>query len=539
MLQALPPEILDQLCAVLPQQELLRLAYTCKAIHAVAHKHLFSEIVIDSSKRHMCDDGASDMGVYTDASLAPVRPVTVRSLYSLSKLLKTLAQPEIARHVRRIVAQRAIPDIPDIRLGQLMGLAMPLLVNLQVFNWYLLDKPFPADLLSLVPSAGLVSVCGNFNFLFLTASKLWLHDAPALRFLDLSNLQSGKALLYIDLAQFPLLQHLTVSKYPARNAQPLLGSDAFEVAGQASFVELLFAGLRRKLRLKTLVLRDLVLQPLDAPILLDALDTRALEVLCIDGCVENLFANENQLPLEVQLTRRHPPAESFLAFLQGELSSLKALSLDLANELYSYSSAYKLIGSMRGLRSLEFKIKVSSPLLPVPLEKLFGALKKHHLTLEVLNIDCEVAGNSSLCGRTDPKIALASLQGLKHFPKLVSVDLPISSQSVASLAPYFTSPHLKSIYLTITDKASSPASCEGCVVPQLLTLVNTNCLVAQEYFSCPESYGYSVEQTMHDQYAAVSQAFERKLPSLHSIRFNVQGSSLHYKKSNSARMVLI
>lgn len=557
MIATLSPDIIRDIARWLPQNELLHFACTCKYIYNITHDQIYLSITIDYTKQVYVDDGLTELTwSHNQKTGLAFEPVVIRTLFSLTRFLKTLmAHPEYARFINVLVARDQFPDIPVFELSKLLPHIFPNLVNLKVLDWYLITCPLQADLLNLLPfPQHLQSLCGNFHNIDKISKILF----PSMRYIDFSNFGTCESLQNVDFAKFPIVKSLTLSRTASCsgvNFSSKLGECCRSVIEQktenlSSFLRLAkspmyilnFLGKlpQTPLRLRSLLLRDICVTTEDARILLANIDGAFLNHLSIENCFESLFSNifENDPLLlnQVHITRRTPPSFTFLDVLSSGLPSLQLLSIGLSNEMCFNCATFKFISKLNSLSKLSVHLKHFCTREPVNLAPLADSLQSHKDTLKYLNICSDVVAQipTPLCPKKRNYYELNSIASLADLHQLRVLRLSVNYSQIKELPEVLSQmKNIQVVQLLVAELISTTPSfsCNGCVNSFNYAICNTSSLIAQDYFSCPSPFAMTMEEEKNQHYLEFATSFKENFPKLAYIRFDLKSLTLVYQCS--------
>ncbi|KAM9896047.1 hypothetical protein OXX79_007704 [Metschnikowia pulcherrima] len=544
----LPLDVLRDLGRWLPQNDLIHLAFTCRRLYRALHEHIYSAIVIDSSKRVFCLELAAECTTrYIQTSQSAFEPVVIRSLYALTRFLKTLiAHPQYAQYIRILVAQDRFPDVPALDLKNYLIQVFPHLDRLQVLNWYSPDCPLQAELLALLPRPErLESLCGNFQSLH---TNFCAKNFFALRHVDISGFPSAEASAHIDFSKFHSLESLTLSRNVPRNrisfASKLDRCCRKSVETQVENLTAILSAPKAPLcmsqmissqiqtphRLRSLVLRDISVTPSDGRTLLENIDGTTLNHLSLENCVEQLFEPDFYHPNEVRIVRRNPPAVTFMdAFFAG-ITHLRSLDINLTNELCYNDATLRAISKLKGLLRLSVHLKHFCRRGAYDIKPLITALRTHRHTLKHLNICINVVEriNASSCPKKVSYYELDSLHGLCVLTHLRILRLPVKYEQIEEIPLHLSQlKNIEILHLVVTDSNSLPltASCNNCENPAMYALCKSNSLIATEYFDGTSSYANSLKEENANHFLEFAVLYKQFFPKLAYLRIDLNDQS--------------
>lgn len=541
MFTDLPADVIVHLTSWLSQGDILSLSQTNTYYYETVQPKLYEYIVVDSSRRLYEDvlEGSSRRRWFAN-NLYLGEPTVIRSLYALTRFFKTLTNHKhYGRHIRHLVVEDQLPDIPELELVQHLLAIVPTLVNLEVLNWYAVHRPLDARILLLIPHLGrLVSLRGNMQ---LVSGAFPSSPFLQLRQLDLSNFGSSKALQTIDMTQFPSLDSLTLAKKASPHMLHVLSrvsncchtalsssSESLPFFEFPAYISTVFAGNNSILHLSSLTLRGIYVCAQDAYLLLENIHVDSLKELSLDNCGECLFEELIGIPIR----RRTPPPELFLDVLAKQLTALESLNLNLCNELCYNRSTFDAISALGPLKRLGVHIKMFKTDDAINLAPLVNSIQTHCESLEYLNMCCDVVDSAvSVCPKKNNQYQLKSVLGLSNLRNLKVLKLPLTFSQIEDVANVLSAlSELRILQLGITDLGcpASKAACGSCNDTLFYALYSTNCLISQDYFSCPSSFTSRIEQNKTHEYISYTERFRRSLAKLQYVRFDLKNQSLVY-----------
>lgn len=545
MLLDLPLDIILRVSTYLPQQDKLLLAKTCRELYHTLQPLMYEVIVLDSSKVHLNElQSFVNRHKWFKENKYPCYPTMIRSLYALTRFLKHLSRkPQFCRYVKCLVALEHIPDMPHLELvGYLAGI-FPKLVNLKTFQWYSVDQPLDADLMSSLPK-DIKTVCGNLQFSLAFST---FNVPESVEFLDISNFGCEKNLY--NLSGFPeKLTSLTVLKLVSSSSRMFTSAlspccsavlsntqeNAYHLDAP-TYTSSLFnsSSLTSPIKLTSLKLKDISVSVCDAHILKNYVNLGSVESFALEDCTEVLF--DHVLPNNyISLTssayiRRNAPAELFLDLLSPELTSLKLLHISMTNELYYNNCIIAFIASLTNLEHISVHLKyLYRPNEPVDLDSLVEALEKHAPTLRYLDVCFNTIENNVSPGHKKRQLSLSpkSFSRLSNFRYLEYLKIPIFADQVETLRETIKPlENLKAIQIGIIDLASQSASHGDTLI---YALYNTNCLISQDYFSSPSSFTSLIHDKKKNEYLQITEAFKNANPNMRLMRYDLKNQSLVY-----------
>lgn len=137
MLCLLPPEIVEKIGALLPQNDLLSLITTNRYFCNLLRPSLCSVIIVDSSP-HLFDYDTKSLKKFkqrrNDYKIDGkfMRGVRIRSVFALKAFIKCAVK--FAQYIKGFMVVN-LPDIADLEVFEYFEKILPLMIQLQMFSW--------------------------------------------------------------------------------------------------------------------------------------------------------------------------------------------------------------------------------------------------------------------------------------------------------------------------------------------------------------------------------------------------------------------
>ncbi|KAI5968381.1 hypothetical protein CANMA_002372 [Candida margitis] len=137
MLHLLPPEVVEKIGVLLPQNDLLSLMTTSRYFYRLLHPRLYSVIIFDSSP-HLFHYDTKSLNAFqqhrNDYKIEGkfVRGVRIRSVFALKAFMKCVVK--YAHYIKALMVSN-LPDISDLVSFDYFGKILPLMIQLQIFSW--------------------------------------------------------------------------------------------------------------------------------------------------------------------------------------------------------------------------------------------------------------------------------------------------------------------------------------------------------------------------------------------------------------------
>ncbi|WPK23577.1 hypothetical protein PUMCH_000818 [Australozyma saopauloensis] len=529
-----PDELLLKVASLLPQKSLLNLSFTCRSIHTIVTPDLYLNVLINSSKRVFDEE----FDIKTKSFGCDLRPpVVIRSLFALSRFFKNLAlNSRYASALRRLEVQGSFPDVPQHDLDCSLQAVFPLLVNLVVLRWYCENSPLDASLLNLLPSAESLQVLGG-NFMFNSFSSV--PSESRIRILDVSNFGTSDVVAGIHLAHCPRLTSLKIARLPSKPNNALSEkssspnvvnlSDSYSGGNKGlSYVSALFLPKPSfALQLEELTLADISISAMDAELLSNSINLTLLKSFAIYNCVE-MVDLEHQTSHRV--IRRTLPTNTFFKKIVSYLANLKLLVYDVKNNYCEDSSIFGSIAQIHALEELSMRMHLYRQNGKVDLTPFINKLQKHSASLERLELFCDFSEmpNGPLCSVFSQPVHIRSLVSLSNFTKLRILAIPIVQEQLLVLFESLPCESATILRLAVTDQQSfsSFSSCNSCTNGAMYEVYNSVCLVSQEFFSCPSTFGSKIVETGEQIYMDHANRYKEVAKRLEYVRFDFKSQSL-------------
>ncbi|EMG47258.1 putative F box protein [Candida maltosa Xu316] len=213
MLLQLPQEILELLVYKLHQDELVHLSQTCRYLKTIIQPRLFHSISIDSSPKFFLETTSALTDFQESFNLVQIddkliRQVNISSIYNLKLFFrKMIDDKELAGFIKSFNVEK-LPDIPDLEILDYLGMCLPLMTNLQRFNWNHDSCPISMDMLK--NNLKVMSVNGNIT----NTTNRNLKEGVVTSRIHISSQFEKLTLKNIDLkgycCQFPSLKSLAI-----------------------------------------------------------------------------------------------------------------------------------------------------------------------------------------------------------------------------------------------------------------------------------------------------------------------------------------
>lgn len=127
MIEKLPIDVIDIITHSLNQIDSVNLFRTNKNLHQILIPKLYQSITVDSSKTHLQQE-------------LSVNTTTIKYLHSFKLFLKGLIRnPQYGGFIKCFAFNNEIPDLPEIMLYEYLERILPILTNLNTFNWFIVD----------------------------------------------------------------------------------------------------------------------------------------------------------------------------------------------------------------------------------------------------------------------------------------------------------------------------------------------------------------------------------------------------------------
>lgn len=509
MIHTLPTEIIDIISFSLSPSDALHLAITNKYMYTLIQPRLYHSIVIDANKYPYDHEliqksfKTSIPSINQDCYPVHIKPTKIKSLYGLNLILKNLIEnPHYCSYVYSLNFDKLIPDISEFDLFNALMKIFPKLTNLRMLNWLIIQLYLSLDLINLLPNiSNMIELNGNFKN-FNQDLLFFSNSFQNLKVLNVSGFNNIANLSKFDLNNFPNLDKLIISKNSSVNNEVISNnqnhlvnlyiiSDLIEINdplidGPCDYIKTLFLGLKTKLNLKCLVLKDLILNSDDADHLINNVNLDLLEDLSINNCTEMLFDNSMSSPH----ARRNPPTKFFLNLLCPHLSNLKVLDISLINELYYNESIYNFLKLLpTNLIKLSIFLTFNNfENINLNILKLFQILGlKHYKTLNYINFNFNIINlstNLNLNNVIKPlnfNYCIKSIEILAIFNKLEFLKLPINQSQIPNLLHLIK--HLRGLnFLQI-----NLLNCDLNDSFNANLSPSPNCLISQDYFNFPNA----------------------------------------------------
>lgn len=508
MIHQLPTEIINLISFSLSPSDALHLSLTNKYLYQLIQPRLYHSIVVDANKYPYDHEliqksfKTSIPSINQDCYPVDVKPTKIKSLYGLNLFLKNLIEkPQYCSFIYSLNFNKLIPDIPEFELYNALMKIFPQLTNMRMLNWLIIQLYLSFDLISLLPNlSNMIELNGNFkNF---NQDLMFNCEFENLKILNVSGFNNIANLSKVNLNNFANLNKLIISKNSTSNNEIInnnqnhlvnlyIISDLIEINdplidGPCDYIKTLFNGLKFKLNLKSLILKDLVLNCDDAAYLANNVNLACLESLSINNCTEVLFDSS----LTPAAVRRNPPTKLFLDLLCPHLSNLKVLDISLNNELYYNESTYNFLKLLpNNLIKLSIFLTFNNfENINLSILKLFQILgTKHYQTLNYINFNFNIINlstNLNLNNVIKPvnfNYSIKSIEILSIFTQLKFLKLPISQ---------FQIPNLLSLIKHISELEFLQINLLNCDLHDTFyanSSPSPNCLISQDYFNFPNS----------------------------------------------------
>lgn len=477
----LPPELLYRVSRYLTPNDILRLAYTCKANYLLLLPQVYSCIKVDSTRQPYNSAGDESLGI-----------TTVKSLHSFTHLLKNLrSSSRHCSYVRHLGFMDDIPDLPELELIEYLLVIFPLLSNLELLKWYSVQVYLPCDIVATLPTlTTMKTLVGNFKQFEEVQTFAECSNRLQCTELLVSGFGTVKNLSKLGLSRFSSLKSMTLSRHSLSRVigeTPTIISNFIEPQEVNEDENCIFEICSAPLptNLTELVLKDICLCPGNGKLMAKSINLEKIRTLKLINCTEIIDG----------------PSQ-FLDHLHSHMLLLENLTLSVSNEMGSQSSTIEFIANLhQKLRKLELRLQWSPLYRAAELSVAVNAITTHREHLKYLDFDFECYRN-----KDGTHMYVGQLQQLSQLQKLSFLRVPVNRDDIPRLVPVISKLQLLQFLQLAFKDFKTP-------------IITNNTLISHEYFDFPNSVTLNYHNAIVDQLGDYCRQFKRYLSILRYIVF--------------------